>query len=96
MFAWSIAAVAGERLGNGVLAVGVLRAIQAAPRQQAGEVRNPNAEHLLCQDVVYAIYQVLTSSATTTAKIVWALVILFLPVLGLIAWFIAGPKASNV
>lgn len=45
---------------------------------------------------IYAIYQVLTSSATTTAKIVWALVILFLPVLGLIAWFIAGPKASNV
>jgi hypothetical protein len=33
-----IAVVTGEALGNRVLPVGVLRAIHAAPRQQAGEV----------------------------------------------------------
>lgn len=43
---------------------------------------------------IYAIIQVLTSPATTAAKIVWTLVILFLPVLGLIAWYFAGPKAN--
>ena len=33
---------------------------------------------------LYAIYQTLTSSASTAAKVVWTLVILFLPVIGLI------------
>ena len=41
---------------------------------------------------IYAIYKVLTSGASTGAKVIWTLVILILPVIGLIAWFIAGPK----
>ena len=44
---------------------------------------------------IYAIYQVLTSTATTTAKVVWTLVILVLPVLGLIAWLVAGPRGGD-
>ena len=44
---------------------------------------------------IYAIYQVLTSGASSAAKIVWTLVIILLPVLGLIAWLIAGPRGGS-
>ncbi|MFY0312555.1 MULTISPECIES: PLD nuclease N-terminal domain-containing protein [Leisingera] len=43
---------------------------------------------------IYAIIQVLGSGASTAAKIVWVLVILILPVLGFIAWLVAGPRSS--
>jgi hypothetical protein len=45
---------------------------------------------------VYAIYQVLTSAASTAAKVIWTLVIIILPVLGFIAWLIAGPKGKPI
>ncbi|MEL7253973.1 MAG: PLD nuclease N-terminal domain-containing protein [Pseudomonadota bacterium] len=45
---------------------------------------------------VYAIYQVITSGATTAAKVVWTLAILILPILGFIAWLIAGPRGGSV
>ena len=45
---------------------------------------------------IYAIYQVLTSGASAAAKIIWTLVILLLPVLGLIAWLVAGPRGGSV
>jgi hypothetical protein len=41
---------------------------------------------------LYAIYQTVTSPASTVAKIVWVLAILILPVLGFIAWLVAGPR----
>jgi len=41
---------------------------------------------------LYAIIKIVGSSASTLAKIIWVLVVLFLPVVGLIAWFIFGPK----
>ncbi|UOA25806.1 PLD nuclease N-terminal domain-containing protein [Pseudosulfitobacter sp. DSM 107133] len=41
---------------------------------------------------IYAIYQTLTSSASTGSKVIWTIVILLLPVLGFIAWLIAGPR----
>ncbi|MGR3758395.1 MAG: PLDc N-terminal domain-containing protein [Tranquillimonas sp.] len=44
---------------------------------------------------IYALYQIITSSASTGAKIVWSLVILILPVLGLIAWLIFGPRGGT-
>ncbi|SPF77972.1 PLD nuclease N-terminal domain-containing protein [Pseudoprimorskyibacter insulae] len=43
---------------------------------------------------LYAIYQTLTSPASTAAKIVWTLAILLLPVVGLIAWLIFGPRGA--
>jgi hypothetical protein len=43
---------------------------------------------------IYAIYQVLTSGASTAAKLIWTLVILLLPVIGLIAWLVAGPRGT--
>ncbi|MEO0774019.1 MAG: PLD nuclease N-terminal domain-containing protein [Pseudomonadota bacterium] len=45
---------------------------------------------------VYAIYQVITSGATTAAKVVWTLAILILPILGFTAWLIAGPRGGSV
>ena len=44
---------------------------------------------------IYAIYKVFTSSASTMAKVLWTLLILVLPVLGFIIWFIAGPKGGT-
>lgn len=44
---------------------------------------------------IYAIYSVLTSGASTGSKLIWTLVILFLPVLGFIAWLIAGPRGKT-
>lgn len=45
---------------------------------------------------LYAIYQVLTSGASTLSKILWTLAILILPVLGFLAWLVAGPRGSAV
>jgi len=42
---------------------------------------------------IYAIIKIVGSSASTLAKIIWVLVVLFLPVVGLIAWFFIGPKS---
>ena len=44
---------------------------------------------------IWAIYNVLTSTVSTFAKILWTIVILALPVLGFIAWLIAGPKGAR-
>jgi hypothetical protein len=44
---------------------------------------------------IYAIYQTLTSSASTGAKVLWTLLILLLPVVGFIIWLIAGPRGAK-
>jgi hypothetical protein len=41
---------------------------------------------------VYAIVSVINSGRDTGTKLLWALLILVLPVIGLIAWFLAGPR----
>lgn len=41
---------------------------------------------------IYAIVRIIGSSASTGAKILWVLLILILPVIGLIIWWFAGPK----
>lgn len=43
---------------------------------------------------VWAIIKVFESGASTIAKVVWTVAILLLPVLGLILWFIFGPKGK--
>ncbi len=42
---------------------------------------------------IYAIVKILGSSASTLMKIVWVLVVLILPVIGVIIWYFAGPKS---
>jgi hypothetical protein len=41
---------------------------------------------------VWAIIQIIQSKATTLAKVLWCLLVLVLPIVGLIIWYLAGPK----
>ena len=43
---------------------------------------------------IWAIINVIKSGAGTGAKVLWVLLILFLPVLGLVIWAIAGPRGT--
>ncbi|MFI8608245.1 PLDc N-terminal domain-containing protein [Pseudomonas sp. NPDC077649] len=43
---------------------------------------------------IWAIVNVVKSSAETGIKILWGLLIIFLPVLGLIIWALAGPRGN--
>ena len=43
---------------------------------------------------LYAFYNIWNSGATTGAKIVWSIVIFFLPVLGFLAWLFFGPRGG--
>lgn len=45
---------------------------------------------------VWAIINVIGSSVSLVAKILWILAILLLPIIGLIAWLIAGPRKGAV
>lgn len=41
---------------------------------------------------VWAIVNVFQSGASTGGKVIWIVLILLLPVLGLLLWLIAGPR----
>ena len=43
---------------------------------------------------VWAIASIINSGATTKSKVIWILVVAILPVVGLIIWWLAGPKAD--
>jgi hypothetical protein len=43
---------------------------------------------------VWAIVNVINSGRDTGTKVLWALLILFLPLIGLIAWLLAGPRSG--
>jgi hypothetical protein len=40
---------------------------------------------------IYAIVQVVQSSADGVNKLIWVLIILLLPIFGVVAWYFAGP-----
>lgn len=42
--------------------------------------------------VIWAIIKVAKSGAGPVAKILWILILLFFPLVGLIIWFLLGPK----
>ena len=44
---------------------------------------------------IWAIVNVLNSTSSTGAKVLWTVVILILPVLGFIGWLVAGPRAPK-
>ncbi len=44
---------------------------------------------------IWAILNVFQSGASNGAKVVWTLVILVLPVLGLALWFFLGPRGKG-
>ncbi|MBT8096110.1 MAG: PLDc_N domain-containing protein [Woeseia sp.] len=41
---------------------------------------------------IYAIVQIVSSGASTGAKIGWSLLVILLPVVGLVIWAFAGPR----
>jgi hypothetical protein len=43
---------------------------------------------------VFAIVKTIGSSAATGTKVLWIVVILLLPLLGLILWWLMGPKSA--
>ncbi len=44
---------------------------------------------------IWAIVNILQSGADTTKKVIWTVVVLLLPVLGLILWFFMGPREGK-
>ena len=40
---------------------------------------------------IFAIFKIIKSAESTVMKILWVAIVLILPVIGLIAWFFAGP-----
>ena len=46
---------------------------------------------LLIADI-YAILQIAQSSAGTGKKALWIAIVVFLPIVGLILWYLIGPK----
>lgn len=44
---------------------------------------------------IYAIIKILQSSASGLKKLIWVLVVLIFPVIGLIVWFFAGPGGKS-
>ena len=49
---------------------------------------------LLARDI-WALISIFSSSASTGAKVLWALLVIVLPLLGFIIWLVAGPKSSR-
>ena len=45
---------------------------------------------------IYAIFLVLTSSASVAWKLIWILLILFLPVVGMLLYFLLGRGGTMV
>ena len=44
---------------------------------------------------IWAIINIIQSSASTGNKVLWAVLVVVLPVLGFIIWYFAGPKTSR-
>lgn len=42
---------------------------------------------------IWAIVSIIGSHATTGRKVLWVVIVLLLPVLGFIAWLLAGPRS---
>jgi hypothetical protein len=44
---------------------------------------------------VWAIVNIMQSGADTAKKVIWTVVVIVLPVLGLILWFFFGPRTGK-
>ena len=44
---------------------------------------------------LWAIISTINSSASTGRKVIWCLIVFFLPLLGFILWLIFGPRAGQ-
>lgn len=50
---------------------------------------------ILLIGVVYGIVKTVGSSASTSSKVLWVVILIVVPFVGLILWFILGPKSSR-
>ena len=44
---------------------------------------------------IYAIVKIVQSSADTIKKLIWIIIILILPIIGLIVWYLMGPGGKD-
>ncbi|KZB73435.1 MULTISPECIES: PLD nuclease N-terminal domain-containing protein [Thalassospira] len=44
---------------------------------------------------IWAIVNIMGSGASTGSKVLWTVLVVILPVLGLIIWFLAGPRSGR-
>jgi hypothetical protein len=44
---------------------------------------------------IYAIVNIIQSSADTGTKVVWTVVVILLPVLGFLLWYFMGPRTAK-
>jgi hypothetical protein len=44
---------------------------------------------------IWALVNVFGSRSSNAAKVIWAVVILVLPILGFIVWLLAGPRSER-
>jgi hypothetical protein len=42
---------------------------------------------------IWAVISIVQSGATTGSKVLWTVLVLVLPIIGLVLWFFAGPRA---
>lgn len=45
---------------------------------------------------IWAILNIVKSHTSTGKKIIWALIVIIFPLVGLIAWYFLGPKATSL
>ena len=65
----------------------------SAGQQQPGSERGNRSYRISHFADIYAILQIVQSAASTGAKALWIAIVVVLPVIGLIVWFLLGPKA---
>jgi hypothetical protein len=44
---------------------------------------------------IWALVNIFQSNATTGSKVLWAVIVIILPVLGFILWLLLGPKTAR-
>jgi len=44
---------------------------------------------------IWAIINIFQSSETVGTKVLWTLLVLIFPILGLVIWYFAGPKSAT-
>ncbi|PRY24968.1 phospholipase D-like protein [Aliiruegeria haliotis] len=44
---------------------------------------------------IWAIISIVGSTASTGSKVLWVLLVVLLPLVGFLIWFVAGPRSAN-
>jgi hypothetical protein len=47
---------------------------------------------LLLAAVIWALINIIQSTNSNNSKVIWVIAVILLPLLGVIAWFFAGPR----